>query len=161
MKQGYSLTEAAEIMDMSRRTLKVYADMGIVRADVDMGGGKGTTRLYSRRNLFEFLLVQELVQAGVRLEKIGGLIRGLRRETLHMYLPENQVWYITVYDANSDEAVAKVTYPMRSPDYPILIPQRIRKHDDPELPQGLLNKEEFFRSAIIINCAWVWDRIKL
>lgn len=70
---GYIRKEVEELIGMSARKIQFYTDLGLVIPDVDNPSGRGTTRRYSRRNMFQLLLVQELVRNGVSLENIKTL----------------------------------------------------------------------------------------
>lgn len=77
-REGYKLIEIADLLGVKWRTLKVYADMGIVHADVDPGGGRGTTRLFSRRNVFEFALCKRLIESGIAMKQVRSILAQLR-----------------------------------------------------------------------------------
>jgi DNA-binding transcriptional MerR regulator len=83
-KTDFSLTEAADMLGIKRRTLAFYSDSEIVTPDIDPSSGRGTRRLYSKRNLLEFLIVRELNANGVRIEYMKRIIKDLR-EWPHRY----------------------------------------------------------------------------
>lgn len=71
---GYIRKEVEELIGMSARKIQFYTDLGLVIPAVENPTGRGTTRRYSRRNMFELLIIQELVRNGVTLENVKTLM---------------------------------------------------------------------------------------
>jgi len=164
MGNSYTATEAARITGIAKRTILFYSDgrTGPVQPDIDPGNGRGATRWFSRRNLFEFVLCRELVTAGVRFDKLSGIVKTMRDDPLNQEIPERVVWYLAVFDANTEHPYLRIIHPMNIEEQ-IKLPQRIRKHqgadDGHGIPKGHYYQDEFFTSVVLINCAKVWGQI--
>lgn len=87
LDRGWSKTEAANALGITPRTVHFYTDAGIVIPEKANPKGKGTTRKYSAKNLFEILISRELAQLGISLARIKEAIRFLDRtgETSRVY----------------------------------------------------------------------------
>jgi DNA-binding transcriptional MerR regulator len=81
---GFLRKHVAPIVNVSPRTIQHYTDIGIVTPEIDSSGGKGSKRLYSARNIFEFLLVQKLLKHGIPLQHMGQIIEKASTQWLRM-----------------------------------------------------------------------------
>lgn len=70
MKIGYTAREAGELLGLPHSTISYYAQQGIIVPDIRVAGGRGSARIYSKRNLYEILVVRELANSGVKLDAI-------------------------------------------------------------------------------------------
>ena len=70
----YSKKRVAALLNISPRTVHYYTDQKLVIPRIAFPKGKGTTRKYSRQNLFEFLIIKELAGIGLSLELIKGIL---------------------------------------------------------------------------------------
>jgi DNA-binding transcriptional MerR regulator len=71
LKDAYSKKEVSELLGETRRTIQFWTDEGIVVPGVANPKGRGKTRLYSRKNLMDFLLVRKLTNCGLSLMTIS------------------------------------------------------------------------------------------
>ena len=71
MKQtSFTKKEVAELTGLAPSTVNFYTEKIIITPDIDNPKGRGKTRLYSRENLVEFLIVKYLKSCGLGLEII-------------------------------------------------------------------------------------------
>jgi len=77
--------ELEKISGVSARTIQYYTDRKILFPDVAAPVGRGTTREYSTRNLFELLLIRELSDNKVSLENIQHIMVQLRTSHIDRY----------------------------------------------------------------------------
>jgi DNA-binding transcriptional MerR regulator len=77
-KIGYIKKEAAEILRLKPSQIQFYTDRGLIRPDIHAPIGRGTRRVYSKRNLLEILLVKRLVENGFSIEEAAGAIHSFR-----------------------------------------------------------------------------------
>jgi len=68
--KSFTNKEAAEALGMKQATIAFYTNKGFVTPEIANPKGRGTTRRYSKYNLFEFLLIKELARHGLNLERI-------------------------------------------------------------------------------------------
>jgi len=81
----YSKHEVVQILGFTSRTVQFYTDEGLIIPDVANPKGHGARRKYSRKNLFEFVLVKELTLYGLRLEKIHEIM-------FHLSIEPEKLW---------------------------------------------------------------------
>ena len=74
MKKGYTQKEVSDLIGIHKQTIAEYANDSLVVPDHATATGKGSVRRYSRDNLAEFLLVQELSKNGIPRTKIKALV---------------------------------------------------------------------------------------
>ena len=165
MEQGYTITEAATLLGIKRRTLAFYADSGFVVPEIESGGGRGTTRKYSRWNLFQFLLVRELNAQGVKLEHMERVILHFKSNgpIRASFSPNEDVeyllYYLSITNNESENADIHLIGPLSSQDEldasgPDKNPIQISRF---VYPNG---KKEYFKSLLLINIAEIWLKIK-
>lgn len=70
----FTQKEVAKLLKIKPQTVAFYANQEIIIPDIDNPKGRGTTRKYSRGNLFEILLVKKLSECGLSLKKIKRVI---------------------------------------------------------------------------------------
>lgn len=73
----FSKKEVAELTGLTPRTIHYYTDEGLVIPYVNPTG-KGTTRKYSRLNIFELLLARELAEHNILIRDIKQIMLQLR-----------------------------------------------------------------------------------
>jgi DNA-binding transcriptional MerR regulator len=74
MKNSFTKKQAAEALGISPRTIQFYTDQGLLIPEVANPSGRGTTRKYSRKNLVELLIIRELANYGLSLDKIKSIM---------------------------------------------------------------------------------------
>lgn len=65
----FRTAQVAGITGLKPRTVQFYTDSGLVVPGVANPGGRGTSRLYSRANLAEFVALRELRGRGLSLPR--------------------------------------------------------------------------------------------
>ena len=78
-KEGWIRKEAEEITGIPAHTIQLYTDRGIISPEVAAPEGRGTTRRYSKLNLFQLLLIKKLQEYDFSLEKIKRLMPFIRK----------------------------------------------------------------------------------
>ena len=95
MKKGYTNKEVTKILNLTARVVQSYSDQGIVIPDIYNPAGRGSTRIYSRKNLVEFLIVRKLAEHGVTLAKIKDILTRAKRSGRYAepwWDPENEIY---------------------------------------------------------------------
>ncbi|MBW2631053.1 MAG: MerR family transcriptional regulator [Deltaproteobacteria bacterium] len=77
----YTKKQISEITRLSLRLVQFYTEEGVVIPDIDEGKGRGKRRKYSCKNLTEFLLIKELSDYGITLQKIKFIMNFLNLKT--------------------------------------------------------------------------------
>ena len=67
------------------RTIQYYTDRQLLYPDIDAPTGRGTRRKYSRKNLFELFLIQQLSHNNIKLDVIRYIIKTLRKSHSDIY----------------------------------------------------------------------------
>ena len=70
MHQGFSGTQAAEVVGISYRQLDYWARTNLVRPSGCDANGSGSRRVYSYRDLLELRVIKSLLDAGIKLESV-------------------------------------------------------------------------------------------
>ena len=171
MESGYTITEASKLLGMKRRTLAFYADSGFVVPEIEPAGGRGTTRWYSRRNLFQFMLVRDLNVQGVTLGNMARVMALFRfpnsiRESLFRdedteYIP----YYLAIYNHTSENADISLLGPIpKQNGMAASGPGPGDRMNFLEVNRYVYNqqnqKREHFKSLMIVNVAEIWAEIR-
>ena len=77
--------DLSKISGVPARTIQYYTDRKILFPDIAAPVGRGTTREYSVRNLFELLLIRELSNNRIPLENIQYIMVQLRSLSVSEY----------------------------------------------------------------------------
>lgn len=78
MRQGFSGTQAAEVVGISYRQLDYWARTNLVRPSSLDAAGSGTRRVYTYRDLLELRVIKNLLDAGIKLESVREVFNYLR-----------------------------------------------------------------------------------
>jgi DNA-binding transcriptional MerR regulator len=78
MDQGYSGSQAAEVVGITYRQLDYWARTDLIRPSSCDAKGSGTRRVYNYRNLLELRVIKNLLDAGIKLESVREVFRYLR-----------------------------------------------------------------------------------
>jgi DNA-binding transcriptional MerR regulator len=78
MHQGFSGTQAAEVVGISYRQLDYWARTNLVRPSGCDATGSGSRRVYSYRDLLELRVIKSLLDAGIKLESVREVFNYLR-----------------------------------------------------------------------------------
>ena len=104
-EMGFIRKNVADLIGMPARRIQFYTDERLVIPDVENPKGRGTTRRYSEFNMIEFLIIKELANGGISLEKIKGIMFTVR-DLLRREAPHNHLWdsetktggFLVIYD---------------------------------------------------------------
>lgn len=83
--EGYIRKQLEKITGIPAGRIQFYTDSGLLIPEIDNPSGRGTTRVYSRKNLFELLIIRELANAGIQLNKIKAIF-------FHLKMMEGKYW---------------------------------------------------------------------
>jgi DNA-binding transcriptional MerR regulator len=72
--KGYCNKEIFEKTGLTPRLIQFYTQEQVVIPEIDSGKGRGRVRRYSEKNLFQFALVKELNDYGIKLSIVKGVI---------------------------------------------------------------------------------------
>lgn len=75
---AYTLTDVARLLDEPAHRLIYFCEKGVVVPDVKESEGRGTSRLFSARNLLEFAVAIRLRDARLPVEVVGAVVHLLR-----------------------------------------------------------------------------------
>lgn len=78
MRQGFSGTQAAEVVGISYRQLDYWARTNLVRPSSLDATGSGSRRVYTYRDLLELRVIKNLLDAGIKLESVREVFNYLR-----------------------------------------------------------------------------------
>ncbi len=145
---GYIRKEVSECTKIPARTIQYYTDRGLLIPDVAPTKGRGTTRRYSRKNMFELLVIKELVRHGIKLERVKWIMEYIRR-----LMGEHGEWNLE-YDVPVDHRMCLIlTNIYMEEDWRPDIPG---SYDHPEVAlvyiteKLIFNLEEFEHQSILI-----------
>jgi DNA-binding transcriptional MerR regulator len=74
--------DAASLLEVRPSLVQYYTDQGIVVPE-EPAYGKGTRRIYSRRNLLHILITKRLVENGVALGEAREILEGFENQSKH------------------------------------------------------------------------------
>lgn len=110
--RGYSRKEVGARLRITDRTVWFYTEQGIVTPEISNPKGKGTTRLYSARNIMEIAVARALADHGLKLELVREILRMGRpirsKDGFNPWNPEQNVeaqgdrFFLLIYDPTSE-----------------------------------------------------------
>jgi DNA-binding transcriptional MerR regulator len=71
---GFTRKDVARLLELRPSQVQYYTDQGIVVPEISAPAGKGTRRVYSKRNFLQILITKRLVENGVPLGEAKGII---------------------------------------------------------------------------------------
>ncbi len=92
---GYPSKVAVVVAGVSRTQLAYWARTGLVLPSVAPGRGRGTSRLYSFRDLVQLAVVGRLLAAGVSLQRVRKAVAYLRRHFPDLSAPLAELTLLT------------------------------------------------------------------
>jgi len=79
MDEEYTKHDVSRIIGESVRKIVYWTDIGLIVPDIEPSQGRGKKRVYSKRNLIEFSMIQVLKdKCSVPLQVISVILSGLR-----------------------------------------------------------------------------------
>jgi DNA-binding transcriptional MerR regulator len=119
--KGFRTGLASRIVGLSFKQIDHYDRCGLVQPELRRAAGRGSRRLFSRRNLIELAVVKKLLDQGITLQKVRRSIEEARRRHPGMDHPLHDLHFrtdgLSVYlnDPGSEAAVD-----LLHPDQPVL-----------------------------------------
>jgi len=77
-KIGYIRKEAAETLEVKPSLIQFYTDQGIIIPGINAPTGRGTRRIYSKRNLLEILIAKRFIEHGLSVKKVKNIFFSTR-----------------------------------------------------------------------------------
>lgn len=74
MRIGYTARESGELTGIPHTTISYWAQQELYTPDISNAGKRGVARIYSKRNIFEMLVIRQLSESGLKLAQIKGII---------------------------------------------------------------------------------------
>jgi DNA-binding transcriptional MerR regulator len=111
---GYLRKEITPALGVDGRTIQSYTDRGLIIPEIANPVGRGTKRQYSKKNIFEMLVIQVLIKHGITLGKMKPIIEQvgkLWQTNAASYLAANTlklILYKKKHDLQSPEEVYTV-----------------------------------------------------
>jgi len=93
--------EIAPLLGKTGRSIQHYTDLGIVTPDIFNPSGKGTKRLYSEKNAFELLLIQDVIKHGFKLSEVKPIIDAASEQW--MKNPKSKTLRICTYKGSNSK----------------------------------------------------------
>jgi DNA-binding transcriptional MerR regulator len=78
MRSSWTLTEAAKLLRAPQHTLIHLCEKNVVVPDIEQARGRGSSRKFSKRNLFDFALALELRRLEVPVSYVQAVLRVVR-----------------------------------------------------------------------------------
>jgi|GEM_PF-2039451 DNA-binding transcriptional MerR regulator len=177
-QEGYIRKEVVGIFErsgiqMRASTVQHYTDRGVVTPEISNPGGKGTNRVYSKKNVLELSIARELIKRGLGLDTVVKAFEIVRERfkiadgrLVDFFDPGGPymtaaVVYLYVYD-HDDSSRFRVgagwylDLDKKMPDgFPEnAMPQSLKKRYQPELDM------RGHSSAIVLNVSELWTQIE-
>lgn len=119
-EKGFSRKQVGERLGTTARTVWFYTEAGIVTPEISNPTGKGTTRLYSAKNVMELAVARKLAECGLKLELIRDVLRTPRlirsKDQFDPWNPlqdieaEGDRYFLVLYDPGSEKATVVEPY---------------------------------------------------
>lgn len=93
--EGYPSTVARQLVGVSPKQLSYWAETGLVTPSFASGRGRGSSRLYSFRDLVQLKVVAELLGVGVSLQRVRKAIGYLRKHFPDLSYPLAELTLLT------------------------------------------------------------------
>jgi len=101
MERKFLRKEIAPLLGKTGRSIQHYTDLGIVIPDIYNPTGKGTKRLYSEKNAFELLLIQDVIKHGFTLLEVKPIINAASEQW--MKNPKSKTLMICTYKGSNSK----------------------------------------------------------
>jgi len=117
---AFSRKQVGKLLGISDRTIWFYTEEGIVTPEIANPKGKGTTRLYSPKNVMEIAVARKLAEHGLKLELVRDVLRAPRllrsRDAFDPWNPTQGIetaggrYFLIISDPGSEKPGLVVTY---------------------------------------------------
>jgi len=78
---SYTKAEAAKLSDLTPRNIQYYTERNVVEPEVEPGQGKGSTRLYSRKNIIELRIIKSLIDYRMDFSTVKTILSFLQQKS--------------------------------------------------------------------------------
>ena len=94
---GFIKKQVAEITGLNPSKIQFYTDQHLIIPEIDAPKGRGTRRVYSKKNVIEIMILSRLVEKGISLEDSGIFLVSLNagREIMEKVDREHNPWNFT------------------------------------------------------------------
>ena len=84
LRGEWTMTGAARLLGQPQHRLIYLCEKGVVQPDLRSADGRGSSRVFSRRNLLEFWVALDLRRLQIPAQLIGALLGALRELEAHL-----------------------------------------------------------------------------
>jgi DNA-binding transcriptional MerR regulator len=121
----FSNADISRITGLSARQIIYLSERGVIDSDIEKAAGRGTTRWYSKANVFEFLVAKTLRNAMLEwpaIKAIVTVVSTIYTELFSMvpnidpddtptvlHIAERKYFYLTTHDGRIGKKVLEVT----------------------------------------------------
>ena len=88
----FTSKQLEESMGLKTNTIHYYVDSGAFAPDIDPGEGRGKSRLFSRTNFVEALLVKRLISFGMPKKRILAFLKSIQKTGDRELLNPDRIW---------------------------------------------------------------------
>jgi len=174
---GFTNKQVAEITKETASSIAYYTNKGFVEPSISKGSGRGSNRIYSKKDILKFLLIKELSKHGFSLKKIVGVLNRMATQGVFgdddpLLNPDAEIMknyrvFILIYDKETENMVVG-TKMAAEPNVRKDLVEFFTNADDAEKAfQGYeANLKSFtinmldHRSAVVIDVTSLWTKIK-
>lgn len=154
MKQEFTQKEVANVLHWKPKTIGFYTAEDIIVPEINNPKGRGTTRVYSRNNLFGFLVLKELTLKGVKLAFVKDIMKSINGEipSIMAISPKEGNIYLEIYDHDINPNTV----------YNFIRPGEEYTVSIYELPRRLgqiCGNDTFWSSLLIVNITEIVERV--
>ena len=148
---SFTKKEVASITGLASRLVQFYVEEGIVTPEVSEGKGRGSVRRYSRKNLFEFMVLKELNALGLTVSGVMAIMKLLRKGTVPIFdhleelMTIRAAFLILHHEPDSGKIRTRVI--------------KIGGRPDDKKPVITLGEVEDYPSTLILDLGWMARRV--
>jgi len=78
----FTKKQIAEISGLSPRLIQFYTEESLIKPEKNSGEGRGNVRLFSEKSLFDFLIIAELGNYGIKKFRIAKFLKYAQNESV-------------------------------------------------------------------------------
>ena len=79
MADRFTKKQIMDLANLKAHQVQFFTEQGVITPDVDPGGGRGHVRRYTIENLFEFLILAEMLKLKIKIVNIRMTLSLLRQ----------------------------------------------------------------------------------